>query len=296
MTDPSLQVCDLTKVYPGDVYAISDVDLALSRGVFGLLGPNGAGKTTLLRLLATILKPSSGHIVLNGIDSSDDRRRYRANIGYLPQNFGLYPNLSALDHLLFFSPFNRVKGSEAKNDSLNLLDEVGLLEEANRPTSEFSGGMKQRLGIAIALLGEPCLLMLDEPTAGLDPQERIRFRSLIEKVSRKSIVIISTHIVQDIELGCSKVAILNEGRVLQESSPDELISFVNGKTWVVDTPLRYCDEIKRLRSVTSVRELSGDQVRIRYVGDGINQGESPSIPTLEDAYIYLLSLTSWKDR
>lgn len=296
MSDPRLLISDLTMVYPGDIYAIRGVDLELHRGVFGLLGPNGAGKTTLLRLLATILQPSSGRILLDGMDSSNDRREYRAALGYLPQVFGLYPNLSALEHLLFFAPFSDVKGVAAKKEALRLLDDVGLLEEANRPASEFSGGMKQRLGIAIALLSKPRLLILDEPTAGLDPQERIRFRSLVEKISRNSVVIISTHIVQDVELGCSKVAVLNEGEILKEASPEDLISLAMGKTWVINASYQQYDEIKRSRSITSVKEIQNDQMQIRFVGDSLGYGETPVSPTLEDAYVYLLRIKSWGDQ
>lgn len=294
MSDPYLLISHLSKAYSRGTYAIHDVNLELSRGVFGLLGPNGAGKTTLLRLLATILKPSSGCVSLNGLDSASARKKYRSQIGYLPQSFGLYSNLSALEHLLLFSTLSGTKNSLAKEAALPLLNEVGLSEYANRPISEFSGGMKQRLGIAIALVGKPRLLLFDEPTAGLDPQERIRFRSLIEKVSRTSIVFLSTHIVQDVELGCSRVAVMQEGRILRESSPEKLISSASESTWVIDTSFQHCDEIKRSRSVTAIRELSEDCVRVRFVGKSIGQGERKSHPTLEDAYVNLLCLDKWE--
>lgn len=283
----TLNITHLTKKYSDGTYAINDLSLEATNGVIGLLGPNGAGKTTLLRTLATTLTPTSGSITLNGLHAAKDLARYREQIGYLPQHFGLYPTLSAYEHLLFFSR------KKEKRRALNLLDEVGLKNEAHVPAAKLSGGMRQRLGIAISLINDPKLLILDEPSAGLDPQERIRLRMLVEAVSQESIVLISTHIVQDIELGCSHVALINHGSILQSGSPESFISLAQNNTFSLTTSRMHSESIKRSRKVTALKELSDDFVRIKFVGSALNEGEKPTTPTLEDAYIFLLTASGW---
>lgn len=221
-----LNIDRVTKQY-GPKIAVDRISLTLTPGVTGLLGANGAGKTTLMRMLCGILRPTSGSISLNGLDVSTEG--YRAVLGYLPQDFGYYPSFSALDFLLYLGALKGMERKQAKERSLELLEVVGLGEVARKKIRTFSGGMKQRLGIAQALLNRPKLLILDEPTAGLDPKERVRFRTLIEEQGKESIVLLSTHIVSDVEHIAGRILMVKDGQLIYDGSaadtPQDLEGF-----------------------------------------------------------------------
>lgn len=221
-----LNIDRVTKQY-GPKIAVDRISLTLTPGVTGLLGANGAGKTTLMRMLCGILRPTSGSISLDGLDVSTEG--YRAVLGYLPQDFGYYPSFSALDFLLYLGALKGMERQQAKERSLELLEVVGLSEVARKKIRTFSGGMKQRLGIAQALLNRPKLLILDEPTAGLDPKERVRFRTLIEEQGKESIVLLSTHIVSDVEHIAGRILMVKDGQLIYDGSaadtPQDLEGF-----------------------------------------------------------------------
>ena len=218
-----ISVKDLSKKYSGNKFGLKNVNLELKNGILGLIGPNGAGKSTLMRILATISKPSAGSVTFNGIDLVKHPDSVRKVLGYLPQDFGIYPNLSAVEFLEYIAA---IKGFTGKNTKLRieaLLDELNLTAVRNRAIGTYSGGMKQRIGIAQVLIGDPKLLILDEPTVGLDPEERIRFRNLLADLSGERIVILSSHIVSDIETMANEIAIIYQGRVLEHN-----LHFVKG--------------------------------------------------------------------
>lgn len=228
----SLELRDVSLTYPSGIHALRQVTLSIGSGLFGLLGPNGAGKSTLMRTLATLQQPDSGSIRLHELDVVEEPARARARIGYLPQDFGLYPQLTAertLDH------FVQLKGlhdrTERRRVVHQLLDQVNLHPQRGQRVGGFSGGMRQRLGIAIALAGRPDLVIVDEPTSGLDPNERFRFLNLLADISAETIVLLSTHIVQDIEALCRRVAILRQGTIVAVGSPGELAVGLRGRLW-----------------------------------------------------------------
>src|ERR1041384_3377216 len=220
-----LVIKDLSKTYPSGVQALAGVNLDLSPGVFGLLGPNGSGKTTLMKIVATLLEPDSGTIEMNGVDLLTRKDHTRQILGYLPQDFGLYPILTAWQMLDFFAKLKGVTNKKERHALIDaLLERVNLSAERSQRLGEFSGGMRQRLGIAQALIGEPELIIVDEPTAGLDPEERLRFHNLIsETASENTIVIHSTHIVSDVSNVCSSMAIIRGGKILSASSPRQAV-------------------------------------------------------------------------
>jgi len=219
----SLAVNNLRKDYPGKPRALDGLSITLAPGVLGLLGPNGAGKSTLMRILATVAKPTSGSVSWNGTDIVREPNAIRQVLGYLPQDFGLYPNLNAVEFLSYLAAVRGLPASTARRRIDELLVLVNLVEARKRALGGFSGGMRQRLGIAQALLNDPRLLIVDEPTVGLDPEERVRFRRLLEELSGERIVILSTHIVSDVEAIASDIAIVAAGRLLARGSPAELI-------------------------------------------------------------------------
>lgn len=225
-----LSAVNLTKRY-GSKTAVNRLNATLTNGVYGLLGTNGAGKTTFMRLLCTVQRPTSGKIDLDGKSIWKLGERYRDVLGYLPQHFGYYPDFTALDFLLYVAALKGLDDKKAKNVSNELLDEVGLSGERRRKIKTFSGGMKQRLGIAQAMLNDPYILILDEPTAGLDPKERVRFRNLISAFSKDRIVILSTHIVSDIEFIAEKIMIMKSGEIIHFGRPHEITSRINGCVW-----------------------------------------------------------------
>ncbi len=223
----------VSKIYPGNVQALRNFSLTLGPGVLGLLGPNGAGKSTLMRILATITKPTSGRVVWNGADIAHKADELRSVLGYLPQDFGIYPNLTAVEFLDYLAAAKGISAASACKRIRDLLEIVNLTDAARRPLGGFSGGMRQRVGIAQALLNDPKLLIVDEPTAGLDPEERVRFRNLLSELSGERIAILSTHIVSEVEAVATQIALIAHGQLIACGTPEALLAAINGKVWEV---------------------------------------------------------------
>jgi ABC-type multidrug transport system ATPase subunit len=286
--DMQIDIEHLHKIYRGGVNAISDLNLVIPGGMYGLLGPNGAGKTTLMRILAGILRPTSGTIQVGEYDGNSERGRtaIKRVLGYLPQDLGMYPDLNArefLDYIAILKGLDERKARQKRVDEL--LELVSLSDVAGRKLKTFSGGMKRRIGIAQALLNDPRLLIVDEPTAGLDPEERIRFRNLLSDLGGDRIVLLSTHIVEDIAQTCRRLAIMNKGRIIFQGSTEELTNEARGKVWVVTT-----SGAKPEGEITVVSTINmGATVQYRVVGDlDQTSGAVPSEPSLEDSYVWLM--------
>lgn len=282
-----LQVKDLCKNFKENI-AVNGISFTLEKGVYGLLGANGAGKTTLLRMLCTLITPAGGTIQYDGEDIWRMDERYRRIIGYLPQEFGYYPEFSAEDYLLYIASLKGLKRLTAKRRVNELLEVVALTKVKRKKIKTFSGGMKRRLGIAQALLNEPEVLILDEPTAGLDPKERIRFRTLISHIAEDRIVLLSTHIVSDLESTAKEILIMKEGSIIAQGAIEKLLLEVRDKTWICLADLK---EAKKLRSnyLFSNEKNCGEKVELRIISE-----EKPSNsavqaePALEDLFIYYL--------
>ena len=284
-----LQVENLTKNYRGSVQALRGVQLTLSSGILGLLGPNGAGKSTLMRILATITQPSSGRVFWNETDVAGNPDALRNVLGYLPQDFGVYPNLSAVEFLEYLAAVKGIPAAPARKRINELLDLVNLSDAARRPLGGFSGGMRQRVGIAQALLNDPQLLIVDEPTAGLDPEERVRFRNLLSELSGERIVILSTHIVSDVEAVATTIAILAHGQLLVHDSPENLLASVSGKVWEVVVPSAELPALRQRHLISSTAHR-GDGVHARLVSAVSPSSHTrPLEPGLEDAYLAALA-------
>jgi len=273
------------KTYKGGAAALSDFNLELGPGVLGLLGPNGAGKSTLMRILATITKPTVGRVVWNGEDVTRNPNPLRSVLGYLPQDFGVYPNLSAVEFLEYLAAVKGVPAGVARKRIGELLDLVNLTEARKRPLGGYSGGMKQRVGIAQALLNDPRVLIVDEPTVGLDPEERVRFRNLLSDLSGERIVILSTHIVSDVEATATDIAVIDHGRLVAHASPEQLLQSVEGRVWEWVVPSAELAAAKE-RWLISGTMRRGDGVHLRAVTaappDSLAVAAQPS---LEDAYL-----------
>ncbi|HEY0756625.1 MAG TPA: ABC transporter ATP-binding protein [Ktedonobacteraceae bacterium] len=278
----------LNKVYRGGVHAITDLHLAIPSGMFGLLGPNGAGKTTLMRILAGILRPTSGTILVGEHDGNSERGRtaIKRVLGYLPQDLGVYPDLSAREFLDYVAILKGMDKRAARQQRVEeLLELVSLSDVASRKLKTFSGGMKRRIGIAQALLNDPRLLIVDEPTSGLDPEERIRFRNLLSDLGGERIVLLSTHIVEDIAQTCRRLAIMNKGHLIFQGTTEELTNEARGRVWTVTT-----DGLKPEGDITVVSTMNmGTTVQYRVVGNLSNaNGAQPTEPSLEDSYVWLM--------
>ena len=284
-----LVVEGLSKTYRGGVQALRGVNLALKPGVLGLLGPNGAGKSTLMRILATITRASVGRVVWNESDTAREPDALRGVLGYLPQDFGVYPNLSAIEFLDYLAAVKGIPADAARRRISELLALVNLADVAKRPLGGYSGGMRQRVGIAQALLNDPKLLIVDEPTAGLDPEERVRFRNLLSELSGERVVILSTHIVSDVEAVATEIAILAQGQLLAHGAPEELLALVNGKIWEVVVPSGELAALRTKYLVSSTAHHSHG-VHARVVAEAAPNGSARSVePSLEDAYLAVLS-------
>jgi ABC-2 type transport system ATP-binding protein len=284
-----LVVEDLSKNYRRSVQALRNVRLTLSPGVLGLLGPNGAGKSTLMRILATITQPSSGRVLWNGNGIAQNPDALRTVLGYLPQDFGVYPNLNALEFLEYLAAVKGIAADAARRRIGELLELVNLTDAAKRPLGGYSGGMRQRVGIAQALLNDPQLLIVDEPTAGLDPEERVRFRNLLSELSGERIVILSTHIVSDVEAVATSIAILAHGRLLAHGAPETLLASVSGKVWEVVVASADLPALRQKHLVSSTAHRS-DGVHARVVADAApGKSARPLEPSLEDAYLAALA-------
>jgi ABC-type multidrug transport system ATPase subunit len=285
-----LTIRDLVKVYPGPVTALQGIGLDVPPGMFGLLGPNGAGKTTLMRILSGLLEPTSGQIALDGHDVLADPQWLWARLGYLPQDFGFYPHLTGEQMLTYLL---KLKGVEApgglKNLCAELLDRVNLSYAAKRKVKTYSGGMRQRLGIAQAIAGDPRLIIVDEPTAGLDPEERLRFYRLLAELAADRIVLLSTHIVEDVAVLCPRFAVIRKGRLLAQTSPSEARASIAGRIFEGRVAADELEEIrKRLRVTQAVLVEGKNRVRIFEPEGHAPAGFEPVPATLEDAYLLLM--------
>ncbi len=280
-----LKLDQVTKQFRGGVTAVADVSLELGAGVVGLLGPNGAGKTTLMQLIATITRPTAGQIHFQGVDILREPEALRRHLGYLPQDFGVYDNLTAFE---FLSYFGALKGVTQRERIDALLELVNLHQVAHRPAATFSGGMRQRLGIAQALLNDPALLIVDEPTAGLDPEERVRFRHLLSDLGQGKLVLLSTHIVSDIESLADTIAVMQQGRLLTCAAPEALLREARGHVWeAMVSPEEYERGRGRLKVTRAVRQADG--VHARVVSQEQPFANALSVePDLEDAFVHLM--------
>ena len=284
-----LHVENLSKNYRGHAQALRGVQISLRPGVLGLLGPNGAGKSTLMRILATVMRPSSGRVLWNDSDIAEHADSLRGALGYLPQDYGVNTNLSAVEFLEYLAAVKGISAEAARRRIGELLELVNLTDAAKRPLGGYSGGMRQRVGIAQALLNDPQLLIVDEPTAGLDPEERVRFRNLLSELSGERIVILSTHIVFDVEAVATNIAILAHGQLLVHDAPEGLLARVAGKVWEVVVPSAEL-QILRHKYLVSSTAHRGDGVHARVVADSVSGYPArPLEPSLEDAYLAALA-------
>ena len=282
-----LQLSDVSKGYAGGIKALCDVNLQIPRGMFGLLGPNGAGKSTLMRTIATLQAPDAGNITFGGINVLREKTELRKVLGYLPQEFGSYPRTSAQTMLRHFAALKGLHGPQQHTAVEQLLVRTNLWDVRKRGVDTFSGGMKQRFGIAQALLGNPRLLIVDEPTAGLDPAERRRFQNLLAEVSEEVIVILSTHIVDDVAELCPRLAIMGQGRILQQGEPRALIDGLRGKLWTTLTTRHDAEQLRQRHAVLSCRLRVG-LMEVRVMAADQPAGMVAATPDLEDVYFATL--------
>lgn len=281
-----LRTVGLTKRF-GPKTAVDNLNAAVTNGVYGLIGANGAGKTTLMRLLCGIQTPSAGTITLDGEEISALGESYRAQLGYLPQNFGVYPEFTARDFLRYIAALKGLRGREAERKTEELLEAVGLAAESRRRIKTFSGGMRQRLGIAQALLNEPRILILDEPTAGLDPKERVRFRNLISALAQDRIVLLSTHIVSDIEFIAEEILLMKAGRLVRHGKPQALTAELAGQVWEIGVPTARAEQYAAAFNTSNLRNEGGGRTVLRVIAERPPTPDAaPVQPKLEDLYLY----------
>lgn len=282
-----IEIKGLNKVYPNGNHALTDVNMTIENGMFGLLGPNGAGKSSLMRILVTLAKPSSGQILVNGLDLQKNRKEIRSMLGYLPQDFRFFAKLRTYEFLDYIARLAGMNQSSKRKDAVEkMLEEVGLYEARNRYANNLSGGMKRRLGIAQALIGDPQIIIVDEPTTGLDPEERIRFRNLLTRISERDVVIIlSTHIVGDISSTCTDMALMNKGLLAFKGSPELLIEQARNNVWRIDaTDTEYHEIQDKYPIISSIPSELGWEVQV--VAKSINGYAGEQIePNLEHAYV-----------
>jgi ABC-2 type transport system ATP-binding protein len=284
-----LQITNLSKTYPNGVHALKGIDLTIGRGLFGLLGPNGAGKSTLMRTLATLQEPDTGEIVFDGLDVIREPERHRRHLGYLPQDFGVYPGVSALDLLDHLAVLKGLADRRLRREQVTaLLQQTNLYEHRKQAVSGFSGGMRQRFGIAQALLGDPKLIVVDEPTAGLDPEERNRFHNLLSEVSENIVVILSTHIVEDVRQLCPMMAILAEGRVMRAGAPRTLIAELDGRVWSKTVEKSAVQGHRAAHAVISTQLYEGKTLVHVLHDERPDAGFETVQPNLEDVYFSIL--------
>lgn len=286
----NIQIKELSKVYPDGHKALNSLNLNIEPGMFGLLGPNGAGKTTLMRIMTLLQNPSSGTILFDDYDILHDRKAIRSVLGYLPQDFRFFEKLKTWEFLDYGAGLAGIKGTRKRSETVDeLLRKVGLYEVRDRWANRLSGGMKRRLGIAQAIIGNPKVIIVDEPTTGLDPEERIRFRNILSEVSDKDVIIIpSTHIVGDISSTCKKLALLNKGELKFEGSPDDIIALATGKVWEIFVTDPELQQIKEQYPIISTIPADGGW-EIQIVAENPEGFAGKSItPNIEHAYVYFM--------
>jgi ABC-type multidrug transport system ATPase subunit len=287
-----LVIKNLVKTYSSGVVALNGVSLEIEPGMFGLLGPNGAGKTTLMKILATLLEPDSGTAVMDSLDLINAKAETRKKLGYLPQDFGLYPTLTAAQMLHYFAKLKGVFDKKERNSLVDaLLERVNLSSERNRRLGGFSGGMRQRVGIAQALIGNPELLIVDEPTAGLDPEERTRLHNLLaESIGQNTVILLSTHIVSDVSTLCSSFGVIRGGEILAATSPETALARLDGRIWEATLPREQVADLKASGKVIS-KQMAGGRTRVRLLSENGKPAEPfvPATPTLEDHYFIVVN-------
>lgn len=284
-----LSIKNVSKKYSNDFLALSNINLELEGGVIGLLGSNGAGKSTLMKMIATVLRPSEGAITWNGKDIYKNGDELRHNLGYLPQSFGVFPNLTAVEFLTYMAALKGLNMKKARNRINELIDLLNLSEAANRSIGNYSGGMKQRVGIAQALLNDPKILIVDEPTVGLDPNERMNFRNLINSLSKDKIIVLSTHIVSDVEASAEKIVMMDKGKLLCFCKNEDLVNSLEGMVWECLVEEGELSIIKdKYITGNIIRRSEGMEVRviseIKPISNAVNVQ-----PVIEDVYIYYTS-------
>ncbi len=276
-----------------DKKAVNDISLELTPGVWGLLGANGAGKTTLMRMIAGIMQPTSGRVVYDGVPIQTLGERYRDIFGFLPQDFGFHPEFTVKDYLVYIAALKGLPERQSRRKIHELLERVSLLEVCNKKISKLSGGMRRRVGIVQALLNDPEVLILDEPTGGLDPGERVRFRNLLSEFAHDRIVLISTHIVPDVEYTATCHAIIKGGKLLATGTTEELVKLVEGKVWSCTIPAEAVPEYESKLQITNLRNENDGSVSIRYLSDRpCNAVSSAATPRLEDLYLWMFPESS----
>ena len=281
----TLEIANINKTYRDGVQALKNVTLSVPRGMFGLLGPNGAGKSTLMRILATLQEPDEGSIHLGGTDVLHQKDEVRKTLGYLPQEFGVYPKVSAESLLEHFALLKGIAEPRSRKDVVEaLLRQVNLWEVRKQKLGSYSGGMKQRFGVAVALLGEPKLMIVDEPTAGLDPAERVRFLNLLSELGENSVVLLSTHIVEDVSELCTRMAIIDRGEILLEAEPLTAIEKMRGWIWRQVIAKNELAALEREHAVISTKLLAGRTLVRVYSDAAPGPGFEPAEPDLEDVY------------
>ncbi len=286
-----LSLKNVSKTYSNGVKALDDVTIDIKAGMFGLLGPNGAGKSSLMRTIATLQEPDTGHIDFNGLDILNNKIEFRKTLGYLPQEFGVYPKMSASDLLHYFASLKGITSKSERNIIVDkALEVTNLSDVRNKHVAGYSGGMKQRFGIAQLLLNNPKLIIVDEPTAGLDPAERHRFLNVLREIGTNHIVIFSTHIVDDVKELCTDMAILNGGKILSQSTPKKLVSAITGKIWKTSTSRDAIDALQNKHNVISSSFNDSNDLDVRVYSDISPGPDFESVaPSLEDVYFTTLN-------
>lgn len=284
-----LEIKNLSKTYANGVQALKSLNLTIPTGMFGLLGPNGAGKSTLMRTIATLQDADEGEVYLDGIDVLKEKHAVRQILGYLPQDFGLDPKISAEEMLDFFAVLKGIHNAKQRKEIChNLLVQTNLFEHRKKKLGSYSGGMKQRFGIAQALLGNPKLLIVDEPTAGLDPSERVRFHNLLSEIGENIIVILSTHIVDDVSELCTNMAIVDKGQVFYNGEPMNALNYLKGKIWKRVIEKKELDTLKKSYNIlTSKLFIGKTEIRV-FSEESLNNGFEPAEVNLEDVYFYFI--------
>ena len=289
-----LTICELTKEF-GSFRAVDRVSFAMTNGVYGLLGVNGAGKTTLMRMLTTLIKPTSGEILWDGQDVFQMDGQYRKLLGYLPQDFGYYPDFSVYDYLMYIASIKGLRPAVAKERVKLLLKQVGLVRARHKKMKNLSGGMKRRAGIAQAMLNDPKILILDEPTAGLDPSERIRFRNLISELSEDRIVLLSTHIVSDIEYIANQILLMKDGAITLSGTAEEVVSSMPEQVWTFAVPKAQIDAYLKAYKVANIKTIPGGaELRVLSPVRPVERAV-PAEATLEDAFLYHFGESAGED-